>query len=122
VSGQLDTLATLPPGKEPPGTHRIGSWVGPKAGLDDVEKRKILPLPELELGPLVRPAGSQSLYRLKFSYLYLGFQNNLSSSGIFLQKLRVEFIYIDMTKHHDVSERRNRMLMVKKSWSCQGIA
>jgi hypothetical protein len=29
--------------------------VGPKTGLDDVEKRKILPLPGLELGPLGRP-------------------------------------------------------------------
>jgi hypothetical protein len=26
------------PGKEPPGTHWIGGWVDPKAGLDDVEK------------------------------------------------------------------------------------
>jgi hypothetical protein len=25
------------------GTHWIGSWVDPRAGLDDVEKRKILP-------------------------------------------------------------------------------
>jgi hypothetical protein len=24
-----------------PGTHWIGGWVGPRAGLDDVEKRKI---------------------------------------------------------------------------------
>jgi hypothetical protein len=23
-----------PPGKEPPGTHWIGGWVGPSAGLD----------------------------------------------------------------------------------------
>jgi hypothetical protein len=26
----------LPPGKEPPGTHCIGGWVGPRAGLDAV--------------------------------------------------------------------------------------
>jgi hypothetical protein len=28
------------PGERAPGTHSIGGWVGPKTGLDDVEKRK----------------------------------------------------------------------------------
>jgi hypothetical protein len=36
------------------------------AGLDDVEKRKFLTLPGLELLPLGRPARSQSLYRLRY--------------------------------------------------------
>jgi hypothetical protein len=27
-----------------PGTHWVGVWVGPGAGLDDVEKRKLLNL------------------------------------------------------------------------------
>jgi hypothetical protein len=31
-----------------------------------VEKRNFLPLPELELRPLGRPARSQSLYRLRY--------------------------------------------------------
>jgi hypothetical protein len=39
--------------------------VGPKAGLDDVEKRKFLTLPGLELRPLGGLARSQSLYRLR---------------------------------------------------------
>jgi hypothetical protein len=30
--------------------------MGPRAGLDDVELRKVSPLPELELQPLGRPA------------------------------------------------------------------
>jgi hypothetical protein len=30
------------PGERAPGTHWIGGWVGPRTGLDDVEKRKIL--------------------------------------------------------------------------------
>jgi hypothetical protein len=34
--------------------------VDPRAGLDDAEKRKILPLPGLKLRPLGRPARSQS--------------------------------------------------------------
>jgi hypothetical protein len=41
--------------------------VDPRAGLDDVEKRKFLPLPGLELRPLGRPARSQSRYRLSYS-------------------------------------------------------
>jgi hypothetical protein len=54
------------PGKRAPGTHWIGGWVGPRAGLDDVENRKFLTLPGLELRPLGRPAGSHSLYRLHY--------------------------------------------------------
>jgi hypothetical protein len=38
--------------------------VDPRAGLADVQKRKFLTLPGLELQPLVRPARSQSLYWL----------------------------------------------------------
>jgi hypothetical protein len=34
--------------------------------LDNVEKRKFLTLPRLELRPLSRPAHSQSLYRLRY--------------------------------------------------------
>jgi hypothetical protein len=40
--------------------------VEPRAGQDDVEKRKYLTLPELELRPLSRPSLSQSLYRLRY--------------------------------------------------------
>jgi hypothetical protein len=39
-----------------PGTHWIGGWVGFRAGLDNLEKRKFLTLPGLELQPLGRPA------------------------------------------------------------------
>jgi hypothetical protein len=48
------------------GTHWIGCWVGPRAGLDHVEKIKFLTTPGLELGPLRRPARRQSLYRLRY--------------------------------------------------------
>jgi hypothetical protein len=51
------------------GTHGIGGWVGPRAGvdrLDDVEKRKFLTLPGLELLPHGHPARRQSLYRLRY--------------------------------------------------------
>jgi hypothetical protein len=63
MSGELHSSAALPPGKEPPNTHLVGGWVNLRTGLDDLEGRKILPLPERELRHLGRPARSQSLYR-----------------------------------------------------------
>jgi hypothetical protein len=36
--GQLHAPAVLPPGKRTTVTHWIGSWVGPIAALDDMEK------------------------------------------------------------------------------------
>jgi hypothetical protein len=52
--------------------------MGPRAGLEDVEKRKSLTLPGLELQPLDRPARHQSLYRLRYpgSYLTQGTDTN----------------------------------------------
>jgi hypothetical protein len=49
------------PGERAPGTHWKGGWVGPRTGLDKMERRKISPLPELELRPLRSPARIQSL-------------------------------------------------------------
>jgi hypothetical protein len=42
-------------------------WVGPRTGLDDVQMRKFLPSPGLELRPLGHPARRQSLYRIRYS-------------------------------------------------------
>jgi hypothetical protein len=39
------------PGGGAPSTPWIGGWVDPRAGLDDVEKRKFLTLPGLKLRP-----------------------------------------------------------------------
>jgi hypothetical protein len=47
------------PGEIAIGTHWIRGWVGPSAGLSDVENRKFLTLPGLELRPFGRPARSQ---------------------------------------------------------------
>jgi hypothetical protein len=41
------------PGEKAPGTHWIGGWVNPRANLDDVEKKKFLPLQELNSDPSV---------------------------------------------------------------------
>jgi hypothetical protein len=58
-------LCCFTPGERAPGTHWLGGWVGPRAGLDDVEKRKFLLLPGLELQTFGHPARSQLLYRLR---------------------------------------------------------
>jgi hypothetical protein len=60
-------------GKRAPGTRCIGDWLGPKTDLDDVEMRKILPLPGPELRSLGRPSHSQPIYRLSYpgSYQYV---------------------------------------------------
>jgi hypothetical protein len=39
VGGQLHAPAALPPGKRT-GTHFIGGWVGPRAGLDGCGKSR----------------------------------------------------------------------------------
>jgi hypothetical protein len=49
------------PGERAPGVHWIGAWVGPRAGLGDMEKRRYLTLMGLELR-----ARSQSLYLLRY--------------------------------------------------------
>jgi hypothetical protein len=54
------------PGERAPGTNWIGGRVDPSAGLDDVDKRQFLAQPGLEIRPLGRAAGSQSLYRLRY--------------------------------------------------------
>jgi hypothetical protein len=50
-----------------PVTHWIGGWLGPRAGLDDVEKSKFFPQLGLEFRPLGRPASRYTaLYRLRY--------------------------------------------------------
>jgi hypothetical protein len=56
VSVQLHAFAALPSEERTHVTHRIGDWVGLWACLDDMEKRKFLTLPGLELDlSVVRP-------------------------------------------------------------------
>jgi hypothetical protein len=62
VGGELSASCPcrFTPGKRGPGTHWIGGWVDPRAGLDGVEKFKFLTLQGLELRPLViQPAASR---------------------------------------------------------------
>jgi hypothetical protein len=64
VSGQHHGPAALYPGERTPGTHWIGGWVGPSAGLDAGARRKIL-CPCQGSKP-DRPARSQTLYCLSY--------------------------------------------------------
>jgi hypothetical protein len=45
--------------------HGVG-WFGPRASLEDMEKREFLTLLKLKLRPLCHPAHSQLLYRLHY--------------------------------------------------------
>jgi hypothetical protein len=63
-----------------PCTYWMGGWVGPRTSLDDVERRKILPLPVLKLRSHGRPTRNQSLYRLLYSCL---FNVNVCNSSVF---------------------------------------
>jgi hypothetical protein len=60
VGGEMSALrlGRFTPGETAPGTHWIGGWVNPKVSLEDIEKRKSLTLPGLELRPLGCPARS----------------------------------------------------------------
>jgi hypothetical protein len=52
-------LLLLHPEDRNPGTHGTEVWVGPKVGLDTLDKRKnLLPLQEIEPRFLGRPASS----------------------------------------------------------------
>jgi hypothetical protein len=76
VSGQLHASCRFTPRERGPGTNWIGGWVGPRTDLDDVEKRKFLTLPVLELRPLYRPACSAVTILTKLSrftyFFYIG--------------------------------------------------
>jgi hypothetical protein len=70
VTGQLHGLGCFTREERAPGNHWVGGWVELRPGLDDVEKRKFLTLPGLELRPLGYRARIQSLYRLRYSMQY----------------------------------------------------
>jgi hypothetical protein len=64
VSGQRHALPCFTPGERISGTHWIGGWVGPRAGLDAGPRRKILC--HCRGSNPNRPARSQTLYCLSY--------------------------------------------------------
>jgi hypothetical protein len=65
VGGQWSAShpGSFTPGEINPGTHWIGGWVGPRAGLNTLEKSKTLPLSGMEPRP---SSPSPSVYRLSY--------------------------------------------------------
>jgi hypothetical protein len=68
VGGEWPTSRTglFTPGERFSGICWLGGLVGPRAGLDYMEKEQFLTIPGLELGPIRHQARSQSLYRLYY--------------------------------------------------------
>jgi hypothetical protein len=51
--------SSFTPGEIAPSSHWIGGWVGLRASLDDVEKRKVLPYRDSNCDPsVVQPVAS----------------------------------------------------------------
>jgi hypothetical protein len=73
MSGKLHAPVALAPGKLSTGTQWIGGSVGPGAGMDTVEKRKILPLPVIE----PRPFSPQSITTNAGQKIYIGTHSHL---------------------------------------------
>jgi hypothetical protein len=71
ASGQLGVPVTINPEERAPGANWIGGWLGPRVGLDVVEKRKILSNPG-------RAAHSPSLYRPTYADAQVHFNYNYS--------------------------------------------
>jgi hypothetical protein len=93
VGGEWSALrpGRFNPGEGAPGTHWTGGWVGPRTGLDNVEKRKFLTLPGLELRPL-------GLYRLRcpdpsvYTYVVYEVGHERASSLLFQRRLDCLFV------------------------------
>jgi hypothetical protein len=82
--------------------------VGPRAGLDDVERRKFLTLPGLEFQRLGRPARSQSIYqlRLQMRAVAVSMLNNYLTAEkewcpSFLEKYLARFLYLNNIFHYE---------------------
>jgi hypothetical protein len=65
VGGEWSTSRSgrFTPGERAPSTHWSGGWVDLRAGLDELEKRKFLTPPGLELRLLSRPARSTQVQK-----------------------------------------------------------
>jgi hypothetical protein len=65
---QVVSFTHFTPSERTPGTHWIGGWVGPRAGLDAVAKREKFLAPagnRILIAPIVQPV-AWSLYRLSY--------------------------------------------------------
>jgi hypothetical protein len=96
MGGQLHASAALPPGKRP-GTHCIGGWVGPRAGLDGC--RKFSPHRDSIPGPSVARSYTDyaipdpaTMYTIKMYLLIKAaiIRDHISLNGRVLYTIKVE--------------------------------
>jgi hypothetical protein len=110
------------PGERAPGAHWIGGWVSPRTGLNDVERRNILPLSGPELRPFDRPALSQPLYRLGYPGSE-GIQKKLNicsgNERLFRQRKRLAHLKgININFRNYFRFKLKLIVGLFKSWKC----
>jgi hypothetical protein len=67
--------------------------VGPRAGVENVEKRNFFTLPGIELRSLGRPPLSRSLYGIR----YPGSNNNLYNMKVYFMSSTRNFLFLIQT-------------------------
>jgi hypothetical protein len=106
VSGQPQRFS---PGERTPGTHCIGGWVGPRAGLDTEARGKtLLPLPGIERRSPGRPVCSQTLYWLSYPAHLLFMQHVL-----LIWKIKSVLCMFDYAWRY-ISKGKHRKIMLTK--------
>jgi len=85
VSGQLHAPASLPPRERATGTHWIGGWLDPRAGLDMVSERKI---PSPHLCKSIQDTTSFSVH----SSFVLNYSNILSTFSCLVIRMRIKVV------------------------------
>jgi hypothetical protein len=94
----MDVSGRFTLGERTPVTRFIGGWVGPRAFLKDLQKRKLLTLLGFELQSRVRLARSQSLYRLRYREYYHGV-------AIYFHIAYVDYIFKSLSLSSDSNVR-----------------
>jgi hypothetical protein len=103
VSGQLHAPAALPPGERAPGTHWIGGWVGPRAVLDAVVKRKF----HIPRTPIIQRMKLLCLYEFFFDIVNIHLSTKTSS-----------YVYVQFTISTVISHGSYQQMRVKETFVC----
>jgi hypothetical protein len=124
VSSTLHAPAALPLGKNSPVPigEEVGWAVGPRASLDDVEKRKFFTLPGPELQLLGRQARSQSLYRLRYPGSYNKELYSLLNYVYIIKRIEVNRLrLVRNCIRRENEEIIRRLMLVKPEWKTRKI-
>ena len=105
--GQRHAPAALYP-RGRPGTHCIGGWVGPRAGLERRGKSR----PPTRFRSQDRPARSQSLYQLSYPANHVLYRSTVNEMRV-IQKYDGQSCY---------RCRWNIFIPIEKVWSVRGCA